>query len=727
MNEATRQVLWNVDHPATEFIMYSLLLLSLVVGATGVIRHAELWCAGKPDPSRFGRWGHRFLTLWREAIGQQGVLRRPAPALYHTLIYLGFLVLLFTTTMVFIDHDLGIQIYQGDFYLAVTLLSDIFGMGVLFGCILAAHRRYIRKSDALHNRFADSSMLFILALLIVQGFILEGLRIQVTADAWARYSPVGLLVAKFFWSLSEDAARLLHAITWWFHTVTVFGLLALFPYSKYFHVLASSLNLYFKEGERAPGALSFPGDISAKIESGEEFSIGLGTIKDYSWKQLLDLDACTSCGRCQNACPAYLSEKALSPKWIILDTRNHVLALHSKREISQSILPKPLVELDQKLMNGFFLPSSGLRNTEAGYEGSGEFRSKNKLVQEAVRKIGQSAEDRISGDVIDADAFWACTTCMACVEACPVGINPMEQIVENRRNMVLMQGEIPPEAQKTLRSIESRGNPYGDQKERIKWLEGLNVRILQPGDEVDYLYWVGCVSSYDPRKQKIARALATIMNHANLSFGILGSAEGCSGDPARRLGEENLYQLMAKSNLETLKSVKFKVLVANCPHCFNTIKNEYPQLGNLGNGEQPEIIHHSALLKKLLAENRLTLKEGAPTTFTFHDPCYLGRYNGEYDAPRDTLSKIGSLKIVEMDRSRENGMCCGAGGGHFWFDMKVGKRINVLRVDQAAETEAQGIATACPFCMQMLEDGVKLTDRELPVKDLAELIAEHLV
>jgi Fe-S oxidoreductase len=262
----------------------------------------------------------------------------------------------------------------------------------------------------------------------------------------------------------------------------------------------------------------------------------------------------------------------------------------------------------------------------------------------------------------------------------------------------------------------------------MKWAEGLELPIVKPGDSVDYLYWVGCVSAYDPRKQKIARSLAKLMKHAGLSFGVLGTAENCTGDPARRLGEENLYQTLAKKNIETLKSVRFKTLVANCPHCFNTIKNEYPEFGNLGDGQEPEIVHHSTLLRRLLKENKFQLKS-QNEEYTFHDPCYLGRYNDEYEAPRDSIRAVKGLKILEMESSRNKGLCCGAGGGHFWMDIKIGERVNSIRVDQAAATGAKKVATACPFCMQMMEDGVKLTNREgsLDVRDIAEVLAENLV
>jgi len=728
--EASREIMWNVSATGNTVMMYTLFALSMVIAAIGVFRHGELVLAGKADPEHLGNLWRRFVSLFRQGLLQKKVVRKRKAGLSHTLIYLGFLVLLFTTTMVFIDHDFGIRIYQGNFYLGVTLLSDIFGFGIIVGCLLAAHRRYISKPDLLHNRPADSFMLWMLVLLCVQGFMLEGLRIHATQDPWAIYSPIGLGVAKFFWHLSEPAARTLHFATWWFHTVTVFVFFALIPYTKFFHFIASAANLYFQPRKRPLGEVRSPGDLEKLIEQGEEFSLGLGTIKDYSWKQLTDLEACTSCGRCQEVCPAYITGKPLSPKWMILDTRNHALALHAEDKLAKSYIPLPFRKLDGWLNSRYLAKSSGLTRGDngEGYSADGEFRALNPLVQKASRNIGRSVEDRIAGDVMDPDVFWSCNTCMACVEACPVGINHVDIIVENRQNMALMHGEIPSEASNTLRALETRGNPFGAPEDRTNWLAGLDVKILQPGDSVDYLYWVGCVSSYDPRKQKIAQSLVKLMNHAGLSFGILGTSEGCTGDPARRLGEENLFQTLAKTNIETLKGITFKTLVANCPHCFNTIKNEYPEFGNLGEGRSPEIIHHSKLLRDLVKAGKIKLNS-TEQEVTFHDPCYLGRYNEEYDAPRDTLKANSKLKIVEMEQSRNKGLCCGAGGGHFWMDMKVGERVNVVRINQAAETGAKQVATACPFCMQMLEDGAKLTDREesMQIKDIAEFMADNLV
>ncbi len=722
--------MWNLNTLPNVIGLYGLLVVAVIIGANGVLQRTRLWRTGKPASEHLGSWLWRLDDILQHGMFQRKVVRGASgSAIAHLLVYLGFLVLTFTTTMVFIHHDLGIKIYQGKFYLWVTIFSDVFGALLLGGIIYFGYRRYMENADAVHKTWNDAFILVMLGVLVIQGYALEGLRIHVTNDPWALYSPVGWIVAKSVWYMPHEQARTAHFLIWWFHTLTVYAFVALFPYTKFFHMLTSPTNLFFARTARPRGALPFIGDIEKLMESGEEFSLGLGTIKDYTWKNLLDLDACTQCGRCQEVCPAYLTGKPLSPKWVILDTRNHALALHAQGKIAESAGMNPAAAVDRSLVANVTLPFNALEQTESGaFSAAGSYRAHNPLVQSSVRALGANVDAKIAGDVIDPNVFWSCNTCMACVEACPVGINHVDQIVGNRRHLTMMEGQLPHEAQGTLRSLESRANPYGPPEDRVKWLDGLDIRLLQPGDKVDYLYWVGCVSAYDPRKQKIAKSLVTIMNRAGLSFGVLGSMEGCTGDPARRLGEENLFQTLAKQNIALLKSVSFKVLVANCPHCFNTIKNEYPQFGNLGEGKQPEIIHHSVLLRRLIEQDLLPLKEDAMKEVTFHDPCYLGRVNDEYEAPRKTLKAVKGLKIIEMERSKEKGLCCGAGGGHFWMDLKIGERVNSVRAEEAAQTGASTVATACPFCMQMMEDGVKLTNNEakLDVRDIAEVIAERL-
>lgn len=730
---ASREIYWNLSAPINQFLMYGLFAISAVICGWGFYRRIQLWSAGKKDDLRLKNFPKRFLLAIKYVLFQKKVNQKKEVRLFHTLILWGFLVLLFTTTMVFIQQDLGIAIYKGEFYLAVTLLSDIFGFGLLLGLGIAFHTRYIEKPDRLHNTPSDLMMLSLLTLLVVQGFALEAIRIKVTQDPWAWASPVGYTFSLFFWGLSDNALKTLHFITWWFHTITVFGFFALLPYSKLMHILASSANLFFMDIDKAKGSLKYIGDIeevmTRAMESDEELSLGVSSIKDLTWKQRLDLDACTSCGRCQEVCPAYNSGKMLSPKWLILDTRDHMLGLRTKEtnsaiKTSFQAITNILDKIDNYLLKNLLLVPSG-RDNSASFPYQ---RAKNPLVQNSVIALAGSEEDLLAGGVINSDVFWACTTCRACMEVCPVGIEHVDLITDVRRSMALMQGEIPSEAQTSLRAIETRGNPFGPAESRADWAKDLKVPLLSEGDKVEILYWVGCVSAYDKRKQEIARSMVKILNASGLSWGMLGSKENCTGDPARRLGEENLFQQSAKKNIELLSKISFGTMVANCPHCFNTFKNEYPDVGSFA--KDVKIVHHSHLIKELIAKDKLKLTKDFDKSVTFHDPCYLGRYNDTYEEPREVLIQLGGkAKLKEMKDSKNTAMCCGAGGGHFWMDMKVGERVNVQRVDQVAETGAEIVATGCPFCMQMLEDGIKLTEREdkIAVKDIAELVASALM
>jgi len=732
---AAREIYWNLSTPETQILMYALLAPTMAVLCWALWRRYALWFAGQNDNSRFGNYFRRFITLFNNAGLQTSVNRDRQARVFHSLIYLGFMVLLFTTTMVFIDYDLGVKIYHGPFYLAVTVLSDLFGVALLIGVLIAFRRRFVAPPDAVHNTGADFFMLATLALLIVQGYALEALRIAVTADPCAAYSPVGYWGSLAFWSFNENALRLLHKSIWWFHTVTVFTFLALLPYTKFFHIISSPLNLFFRNLTRPKGALAYPGDIeqlmTAALEDSAdgEFRIGVQNVKDLTWKQRLDLDACTSCGRCQTVCPAYNSGKILSPKWLILDTREHLLSLQaqgkpttnkpeSDKNLSQGILGA-LKKLDQFLLKAMLLRPANFDNKR---------RATNPLVQVAMKSCGTDAEEPLAGGVMDEDVFWSCTTCRACMEVCPVAIEHVDLITDVRRSMVLMEGKIPSEAQASLRAIESKGNPFGPSEERAKWTQDLSVPLLKAGDSVDVLYWVGCISSYDKRKQEITRAVVKILNAAGVNWGTLGTLETCTGDPARRLGEENLFQTMAKGNIELLKSISFKTFLANCPHCYNTMKNEYPTVDTSPFGVGVEFMHHTHFIEKLLREKKLQLKENSLSDVTYHDACYLGRYNDTYDEPREILVQLGAKQVKEMKDSGKRGLCCGAGGGHFWMDMKQGERVNVLRVEQALQTNAKTVATACPFCMHMIDDGIKLKNAEnsLVVKDIAELVAAAL-
>ena len=731
IEQAGREVLWNVSHPANSVVMYTLFFISLVVFSYGVYKRFLIWSQGNSFESDLS-FTDRINNLVQYVYLKKGVNRDRKAGAFHSMILWGFLVLLFTTTMVAID-EYFYPIYSGKFYLAVTILSDFFGAFFFLGLWLAYKRRYLDKPDKLNTSNSDLFMLGLLALMIVQGYLLEGMRISATNDPWAAYSPVGLLFSLPYNFIGADITKLAHFVMWWFHSVTVFSFIALMPYTKFFHIISSSLNIFYSDLNADNGALNNPGDIEQIMEEAlssdndDDFVIGSPTIKELSWKQRLDLDACTSCGRCQSVCPAYASDKPLSPKWLILDLRDHMLATSNQIEADKNpvklgsiTLPTiPFLDkVDSTLINKFTL------NSRFNDEKFNSTRATNVGVQNSALNVGKDINASLAGDVLDDKVFWSCTSCKACEDACPVGISHVDIITDVRRSQALMLGEIPSEAQGALRAIETRGNPFGPADNRSDWTEGLDVKILEENDEVDVLYWIGCVSAFDKRKQSIAKAMVKILNHAGVNWGMLGNRECCTGDPARRLGEENLFQNSAKQNIATINSVKFKKIVANCPHCFHSLKNEYKDLDD---SFKHQIIHHTQFLQELIDENKLKLDIKNKEDITYHDPCYLGRYNNIFDEPRETLVQLGR-KNVEMSDNKRKSKCCGAGGGHYWFDMKEGDRINVQRVEQAVETNTSTIATSCPFCMQMLEDGVKLTNNEekLVVKDMAELVADSL-
>jgi Fe-S oxidoreductase len=428
------------------------------------------------------------------------------------------------------------------------------------------------------------------------------------------------------------------------------------------------------ETSRPRGSLKRP-DLEALINSGaENFTLGVTSLLDTTWKQRLDHDTCIECGRCDNNCPANQAGKQLSPMSIILNQRNlarQASALPHGSSEQQALMGKPLV-----------------------------------------------------GEIIPAISLWECRTCYACVEVCPVGIDHLDHIVELRRSEVLMKGEMPAEAQTMLRALETRGNPLGSQDDRVSWISKAGFKVLKPGEKVEFLYWIGCATTFDPRKQKVAHDLVKILEHAGISYGVLGEKEMCTGDPARLVGDENIFQTQAKSQLAMIDATQFDTMVVNCPHCYNAFDNEYPQFG-----AKFKVIHHTELLERLVQQGKLKLNANLARKITYHDPCYLGRVQDVYDQPRSLLEAVSGSKPIELSRNRQKSACCGAGGGHFWMDLKEGgERLDNRRVDEVAASGANTLGVGCVFCMQMLENGLKARDldKKIAVKDVVELVAESL-
>jgi Fe-S oxidoreductase/nitrate reductase gamma subunit len=649
----TREIYWNIGGV---WVMYALVIPTLLIFAYGIYRRFRLWQLGKPE-LRFDDPVLRLKGLSLYALGQARLLNDRYGGVFHTLMFFGFAILFIGTVVVMIHEDFGVRVMQGSFYLFFQSLAlDVFGLLSVLGILIALYHRYLLRPKRLERSWQDAVILLLLLSILLTGFAIEGIRLIAMRDPWASWSPVGLAVGELL-SVSFPALDLrpLHALLWWFHLLLVFGFIAWIPYSKLLHIFTSALNIYFRSLE-PQGAMLQP----ISLDTAENF--GLNRIDQMTWKGLLDLDACTECGRCQDACPAFNTGKPLSPKSLILDLRRR---LHTAQ--TAKIVEEPLV-----------------------------------------------------GKVIAEETLWCCTTCMACMERCPVFIEHVPKIVEMRRHRVMEEGQFPDTMQRALRSLEARGHPFpGTSASRTDWYQGMNVKILCDSEPAEYLYWVGCATALNPRNQKTARAFVRLLQEAGVDFAILGQEERCSGDPARRIGNEYLFETLARRNIGLLQSRKVKKIITTCPHCFNTLKHEYRQFGAAF-----EVFHHSQILAELLDQGRITPSAALDQQITFHDACYLGRYNDTYEEPREVLAAIPKARVVEMRQKRERSFCCGAGGGLMWVEEPREKRVNSKRVQQALQTGAEIVAVACPFCMTMLEDGVKATmgEQRLKVMDIAELV-----
>jgi len=479
---------------------------------------------------------------------------------------------------------------------------------------------------------------------------------------------VGWQISKLFVSseASVYSTKILHVVFWWIHLLLAFGFMGYVAYSKLLHLITSPLNQFFRSFAPAGEVKPIP-----DIENQETF--GVAKLQDFTWKQLLDTDACTRCGRCQDNCPAYLSEKPLSPKKVIQDLKDHL-------------------------------------TSQAKSLGKGE---------DAEKEISP-----IAGNVISEDELWACTTCGACQQACPVLVEVIDKVVDLRRYLVLIESKFSPEVKLFFKNMETNYNPWTiGFATRADWAKDLDLKTVAEKGDVDYLLFVGCAGSFDERNRKVTRSLVRLLQKAGVNFGILGTEEICCGETARRMGNEYLAQILMQQNIELFNKYGIKKIITSCPHCFNTFKNEYHQFEG-----KYQVFHHTEFLWSLFKEGKLRFKTGVEMTATYHDSCYLGRHNNIYDAPRKLLGSIQNTSLVEMEKTKEKSFCCGAGGGRMWMEETIGTRINHMRIDQVASTGASVVATACPYCLTMLGDGIKEKGMEskMAVYDLAELLEKAL-
>lgn len=684
---ATREVFWNIPHSLV-WVMYSMFVVSGAVAAYGVYRRVQVWRRGLPA-NRFDHPAQRLRMLLKHAAAQRRTVRERYAAVFHTSIYTGFIILVIATTVVAIDYDLGLPIMQGRFYLYFqSLIVDLFGALVMLGVGIALYRRFLLKPKKLVYTEESTLILTAIFMMALTGFLVEGWRIGATGDTWGKWSPVGYLFAQASAPLMKASAmRAAHFGAWWTHAILVFGFIAWAPYTKMAHVVFSPFNIY--TASLKPTGASFKNlDIDKAMETGEP--LGVKSLAQFTWKDLVDFDACTECGRCTNVCPANAVGKELSPRDIILDL--------------------------QKFMHANPLAAFGLSNTKPANGGSATNGDNSSVLS------AQSSALPIIGAVpsTSPEALWQCTTCGACMEACPVFIEQMPKIVDMRRFLVMEEADFPDTMADAVTSMETRGHPFkGTQSTRVDWTEGLNIQTMSEAKDAEVLFWVGCGGALIERNQKVVRATAQLLQTAGVKFAILGREEKCTGDPARRIGNEFLFEMLAKENTEKLNNYGVKKVITSCPHCFNTFRNEYPHFG----GEY-EVFHHSEYLAKLVEEGKITPVDQNEKKITFHDPCYLGRHNGVFDAPRQ-LVKISSRNApLEMEQSRENGFCCGGGGGMSFIDEPKDKRVNQERARQILETGADIVAVGCPFCTTMLEDGINARkgERDVRVMDVAELL-----
>ena len=668
----TREVYFNIHHV---WVMYLLFVITLAVFGFGLYRRWRLWQIGRPA-DRFDRPRERLAGLSRQTGLHEKLLKRYSGAgLYHFAFYWGFFFLLVGTFVVFLQEDLHIPIMHGWFYLIFQSLTlNIFGLLFTIAIIAALVNRYVLRPSRLKPGKPDDAIILVLLLtILVTGFMIQGARIQLTHDPWGAWSPVGNATGNALAS-AFDTSQLfaLHRSIWWFHLVIVFGFIGWLPYSKLLHIATSPTNIYLRNLEPR-GKLP-----SIDFETAED--LGVSKLEQFTWKDLLDLDACTECGRCEVNCPATLTNKPLSPKRLILDLRED---LHKLAPLRLPISTQATAAVD---------------DTEASAP--------------------------LIGAVIKEETLWSCTTCSACMEQCPVMIEQVPKIVQMRQHLVMEQAEFPDDLQAMIRSLEARGHPYpGNSASRVDWMSGLDIPVLgETADaQFDVLLWVGCAGALNERNRSVTRALAELLLRAGVNFAVLGRQEKCTGDPAKRIGHDMLFQQLAGLNIATLDSFGVKKVLTACPHCYNTMRNEYPQLG--GNYE---VVHHTEFLQHLVAQEKLKAKSGSLDKVTFHDPCYLGRYNQVYDAPRAVLDAVPGANVVEVENwNKRNALCCGGGGGFAFMEEKSGSRMNGNRSRQLLDTGAETIAVGCPFCMMMIDDGVKTVgspEQKVEVLDVAEVL-----
>jgi Fe-S oxidoreductase/nitrate reductase gamma subunit len=663
-------------------LVFALLLTaSLSFFLYTVSRRWQLMTQGGHADPRFDRLGTRFGRMLELGIFQKRMFRDPYAGLYHILIFVGFIVLAVRTLLLVFEGlfpRAGMPFLPDEVWDVYLLGKDFVLVTTLAGVVLGLLRRHVVTKPRLDPSFDADLILVLIGLLMVTDLLAGAAKLDFYGRPPTGWEPITAAVAVALRSAPDAALYATYTTCWWIHLITVFAFGNYLPFAKHFHVITALPNLFF--GKLVPGKLQ-TFDIEKAAEA-ERF--GVSRPEEFSWKQKLDVFTCTECGRCREVCPTHITGKPLTPKSYMVDLR---AALYERADDLADV-------------------ASGRADDAA-----------------AERVASRRA---LIGGWVDPETVWACTTCRYCESACPVGITFVDKIVDMRRHLVLERSEFPREAQTAFNGMERQGNPWNlPASDRDAWRHELSFPVLTMAQTeasgVEVLFWVGCAGSYEERGKRVSRALATLLREAGVTFAILGTEETCNGDSARRLGNEYLFQTLCQQNVETMNRYGVKRIVTNCPHCFNTIKNEYPDFGG-----SYEVMHGTELVARLIKEKRIKLAGDGFRTISFHDPCYLGRHNEVYDAPRDVLLAIPGIQLTELPRSKQNGLCCGAGGARMWLDEKIGARINQTRYLEIESAGTDAVGVACPFCMVMIGNAQTEMSGKTEPFDVLELAAKAL-
>jgi len=697
-------------------LMAFILIVALAVFGRTMFYKIQLLRALAPA-DRINHLAERLKNMIVLAVGQKRLVGRKkerASGIMHALIFWGFCVLLIRSLTLYgqgFHEGFQLPLLNGDHlsgYLYIAV-KDIMEGIVLLMVVYAFYRRVVLKPERIHNTFEAYLILGLIGILMVSDILLDGARYNLVhlygnpgnIDYFNNpqygseflWTPISTTAAALISGLSAQGLAVLLVGMFWLHVCTQLVFLNLLPLGKHFHVITALPNVFLK-------SLGYPHEKAKLLNledeaAWEEESLGLNHIHQLNWKQGLDLYTCTECGRCKDVCPAHVTDKPLN----LYDFNDKL-----KRE---------LLENADNIVKRAKLAAVVRQGPDPG---------RIEKIKDEITAL--NSKKQLVGDVIAEDTLWACTTCRACEEVCPVTIEQVPRIIAMRQGQTLMAEAYPKELNPALKGLERNGNPWGiGYDKRADWAEGLGVPTMAENADVDYLFWVGCAGSFDDRSKKVSKSLVKILQKAGVSFAILGVEEKCTGDFARRVGNEMLFQMMAQENVETLNNYKVKKIITACPHCLNALRHDYPQLGG-----DYEVIHHAEFIAQLVAEGRIRLNRTLEGILTYHDPCYLGRYNNIFNQPRTLLRSVSKGGFIELERHGRESFCCGAGGGRMWMEENIGKRINRVRAEEIVGLQVASVAVACPFCLTMIEDGMKDLGKEESIRtmDIAEMVEKNM-